>query len=533
MSTFQLLVSMIANSPYSTEALDTQDKTRKRIDPKITHHLPLPVTAASPDYSYGFMSTLQLFAAGVMSHHANLRALHSKRCRTTKVVSTSSKALKIPAFCLSVKDLVEKGNKIGDAGMKLSFHGIELVSGEFDAPIQTSSDAPISDPHTGPEAALDSRLSNRRPMAKRVLAVMQAQLVIPAAVRLPIHANIDKDIAFNAATGSFAFRLRSGVGEPIIDRLVEVVVRIGRLVDFAMVINGHKPQLKAESILLGKIIFTYGAVAMDTGNSSMEIDQQSKVHKATIDFTAEKSMTLILKKGNPHVRVVDFLEVVLNSTHALEGVVGLLTQTLPVNRGLDTIIQNWPLTEGPDGASGNTMVVNARAVDWYTVRYSICQAASVEPAKQPVQRQVSFSVKLRERRGEPWWFVDRGDNIHANRERERDIIDEALKPVWSSRGNGWQGMRSNAVAQNSGIEELLVKIDGAMRIFALAKETVAEAPAPVSVSAPAQPLAALKQNPAQFSRQPQQQQRQLPTPNQSQNQSQNRSQARREVVEID
>jgi len=38
-----------------------------------------------------------------------------------------------------------------------------------------------------------------------------------------------------------------------------------------------------------------------------------------------------------------------------------------------------------------------------------------------------------------------------------------LKAVWDSEGSGWRGMRVSGVAQVSGVEELLGKLDEVMR----------------------------------------------------------------------
>ena len=130
-----------------------------------------------------------------------------------------------------------------------------------------------------------------------------------------------------------------------------------------------------------------------------------------------------------------------------------------------------------------------------------------------------FDIRILHRKGVPYWYLQRKDS----RDREGDDLDTALKPIWNSSGTGWRGMRVSAVAETSGVEELLAKVDEAVRAVALnPKAFEAPAASPVQTRAP----------PAQQQRQQTNQRQQQPTPNQSQSQGRS-SQIKREVVEID
>ena len=135
---------------------------------------------------------------------------------------------------------------------------------------------------------------------------------------------------------------------------------------------------------------------------------------------------------------------------------------------------------------------------------------------------------MRQRRGAPWWHIRRTDNT---RSKEADDLDEALKPLWASKGPGWLGMRTSGVAEASGAEELIGKVDEVVRKLVTSEVSVA---APPTAQAPA-PAPTPVQNQARAPAPAQQQQRQQqPTPSQSQNNSQGRSNpVKREVVEID
>ncbi len=164
-------------------------------------------------------------------------------------------------------------------------------------------------------------------------------------------------------------------------------------------------------------------------------------------------MGLILEKGNPHLRSADNLAKVLNGAEGLDGVATLLPLTLPIVRGLDSIETTW--TSDPLSQKGEVFT-NVRAADWYIIRYNLNQN-TIQPSNSQLQtRKVMFEIKMRQRRGAPWWYIRRIDN---SRNKEADDLDEALKLLWASSGAGWQGMRLSGVAQGNGAEELLVKLD--------------------------------------------------------------------------
>jgi mediator of RNA polymerase II transcription subunit 14 len=235
----------------------------------------------------------------------------------------------------------------------------------------------------------------------------------------------------------------------------------------------------------------------------------------------ENSMTLVLEPGNPHLRITDYLAKVLNGPEGLDGVATLLPLTLPVLRGFDALENAWTPTSDADKG---TVHMNVRAVDWYMIRYDVKQP-SPNPDAPLKMRRILFEVRLRHRRGDPWWYIKRSDNVTRNN-KESDDIDEALKPVWNSKGTGWQGMRVSGVAQINGVEELLSKLDEVVRNLPVPNAEVL-APPPAAVPATAPPS-------KQVRPQAPQQQRQQPTPNQSQSQSQGRNNPlKREVVEID
>ncbi len=289
----------------------------------------------------------------------------------------------------------------------------------------------------------------------------------------------------------------------------------------------HEDTLSCETISLGKIIFTYQNARLATSADSMDVDAAPVVYTATVDFgSPDNIMMLALERGNPHLRIADNLRKVLNGQEGLDGVATLLPLTLPVLRGLDAIETAWcsdKLSESGD------VCVNVRATDSYQIRYNLVSNSSTTAHTLPICRKVTFEIRLRSRRGDPWWYVRRTDNDSRN--KEPDALDEYLKPLWSTSGPKWQGMRVSGVAEGSGAEDLLINVDEIVRTFVLSGKSL-DAPSVATTSIMAS--APAKQAPAPNQRQQQQQKQQQPTPNQSQNQSQGRnSHQQHEIVVLD
>jgi len=443
--------------------------------------------------------------------------------------SRPSKAVTLPSIYIRLSELLVSKDKSARTKsgwakgvVRLTFQGLELLPPKSEDPL-----APIPEI----QASGDPAPRYLTPQERAVM-ISEARMMVPEPgqpnVFVNINEKVDKDIAFDPETGSFAFRLRSRVGESVIPDLIERLVRVERLVEFIQVFQKHEKTLKCGSVSLGKIVFTYGNSEASNQSDLMDLDATSHAYKATVDFsTMESSMTLVLEQHNPHLRISDYLAMILNGPGGLNDVASLLPLTLPVLRGLDAVENAW--IPAPNTDKGDVFV-NVRAVDWYMVRYNLKQTAS-SPDSPLQMRKVMFEVRLRHRRGDPWWYVKRSDTVNRD-SKVVDEIDEALKPVWNSEGPGWRGMRVSGVAQMHGVEELLGKVDEVVRnLPVLSSEAPAPAPAPASAVIPAAaPLSkARPQAPAQ-------QQRQQPTPNQSQGQSQSQGRnnpLKREVVEID
>ncbi|KAK1073037.1 mediator complex subunit, partial [Friedmanniomyces endolithicus] len=166
--------------------------------------------------------------------------------------------------------------------------------------------------------------------------------------------------------------------------------------------------------------------------------------------------------SNPHQRIRVLLEQCLNGTakEAFQLFAQLLTFTLPTLQALERI-------EGTRVAH-QTVNVRVRGAAWYSLAY-----------KAPLPA-CAFSIRLRPKR--------QGNKTiaHWHVEPTKDQLDgvaipedlaKGLKTLWQTKGKGWVGVGSGAIADTTGIGALLEALDELVRASATPSVTsVAEKP---------------------------------------------------------
>lgn len=432
-----------ANAPNRTDPMPppsvpgTSKTAEIKLVRRIANHINIPIRNTTPLPTYSFLNALHIFAAALISHHANLKALHKMRAWTMLHASRNSQSpIQIPAIFARISDLIGSPNKNVKDLIKLSFQGLQVykpTESELANPPPVNQQPP-------------NNIAPQNRTIETIVMVTEARINIPLPAALKtMSEKIDRDIAFDLNTGSLAIRLRSKIGESILPTLVERTVRVFRLIEFVKVLQAHEGALTCEKISLGKITFTYDK------------------YKAVIDFSApDNKMRLILEKDNPHLEISDFLEQILNGSEGLKGVSTMLPLTLPVLNGVDAIKAAWLSVPSNKGE----VFVTSRATDWHLIQYTILPATT-DPNSFPRGRREKMEIRLRQRNGVPWWYLTR-----VRSEAVEDDLDRVLKPVWNSKGRGYVGMRVSAVAQAEGIEELMLKMDGAVRDFVIAQKPV-------------------------------------------------------------
>lgn len=332
--------------------------------------------------------------------------------------------------------------------LKVSFQGIETLEQKETATSPSNgSDQSPSNP-SGP-------VGPRQPDTEEgaiMIAEGHMETAIPAGLLVKQH--VDKDIAFHPSTSAFAFRLKARVGEPSITPLIERLQRVERLVDFVQVINAHPESLHCESVSLSRLIFSYGCVQSPSPNHS---HTESPRYQAIIDFSSQSSrLELQLEAGNPHIRILDHLTKILNSPLGLHGLATILPLTLPILRALDTAEDSW------EDIPSSELQILCRAADWYAVRYILTPPSDGDNNSPAAPKRVVFEIRLQRRGNVPWWCIRR-DQKHNP--ATMDPLDLALKEkVWTGGEKGvWMGMQCAAIAQISGAEAMVLRVDTTMR----------------------------------------------------------------------
>jgi mediator of RNA polymerase II transcription subunit 14 len=225
------------------------------------------------------------------------------------------------------------------------------------------------------------------------------------------------------------------------------------------VINAHPNSLHCESVSLSRLIFSYGCVQKLTPNQTRT---EFTRYQAIIDFSSKSSqLELQLEAGNPHIRILDHLTKILNSSLGLHGLATILSLTLPILRALDSAEDAWS-----DLATAGELQIFSRAADWYTVRYLLTPPNDIGGDTKAVTapERIIFKIRLQRRGNAPWWCIRRDRKHNAT----TDPLDLALqKSVWTGGEKGsWMGMQCAAIAQVGGAEAMVSRVDAAMRDIA-------------------------------------------------------------------
>src|SRR6266487_915297 len=77
--------------------------------PKINSCFQIPLGTTSPNHTHAFLSALHLFAAAMVSHYTNLRALHNRKAKyvlqNVTPISTSS-FMKVPNLLVKLSSIL-------------------------------------------------------------------------------------------------------------------------------------------------------------------------------------------------------------------------------------------------------------------------------------------------------------------------------------------------------------------------------------------------------------------------------------------
>ncbi|RKF63359.1 Mediator of RNA polymerase II transcription subunit 14 [Erysiphe neolycopersici] len=441
----------------------------------IPTQIKMPVLAVSPKISYKFMISIYVFSVALLSYYGNLKYLWSRRHLYMLIPNVKREALNIPFIYIKLSDLLTSLKNQPSTSkpwvkdfVRLSFHGVQSFSQLSILEKTQESDS---------QALGAKTQSNPTKEEREDQAIMIADVLMRKPIPRPlvfVQKDFDRDIVFYPTAGTFSIRLYGSIGTSLIADLTKNLVKIERLVNYIRVLEKYETTLICTKICLNKLSFSYKGI-LDLGNDG-NTESTELVYRAAIGFSSENENHLFLEfeKGNPHIRIADYLTILLNSSLGLDGVAKVIPLTTLVLQVIEAIEEAWAK---PAIREYGMVIVNARAADWYIIRYILTNQKSNTPNIIPQSQKFLFEVRMCNRKGEAWWHVRRyqlpkpsipfPSEESENRVTKQNDLDEALGLLWKMSGKNWQGMRVGAVSRCEGIIELLTKVDKIVQDFSM------------------------------------------------------------------
>lgn len=404
---------------------------------RLKYYTPIPITSTNPKFSVPFFTDLTTLTTGMIAQISDITTLRKSRipyAPKSAINPYLSSRTRMPALFVRFASILppqggdRKAQRTRDPWarefVQIIFRGVRNPASASSRYFTISADV-------------------------RVVVRDKSKFSL-------LKGHVDHDVYYHARSGSFRLHLRTEIGKSFIDVLATRLKALDRLVEFVAAINSRSDTVKCESVTLRKVVFTYGPP-----NAELPpVDgQTSTPWRVVLDLARSEKVSVTLEKGNPHIRVRDMLDKLVNSPVGFEQLPFWLQTSLSLHRGLDTMEDSW-VAIASEG-QGDLQIV-PRFIDWFNIHFELST-----PANKPARR-LCLSVRCRQRRGQLWWSVERTQRSGEPPRKDSDEFDAALQPVFDSRGDSWQGHGKSAVAQSAGtgIEELLGKVSDALKALA-------------------------------------------------------------------
>jgi mediator of RNA polymerase II transcription subunit 14 len=406
----------------------------------------------------------------MISHATDVKMLIQRRIKYSSVEMLNQSlppSMKLPALWMCLSDILNgRGSKKAWAAdyVQVMFKGLTKPPRKSKLAIQDAANAQ--------EAGL-------KPPRQELLSIYaDARFKVADRSKFSLlKGNVEQDVAFNPRLGVFALRLKAEVGSTLLDDLASRIHAIERLVDCVDAIRRSSTDIQCETIALREVVFTYSdAIGRVVGTTA---EANIKRWKASLDLRGDK-IKLSLEKDNPHLRVLDSFNKLLNSDLGFTKVPQYLAFTLPVLKALDAIEESWRQMDAKD--QGRAEIFSGY-LDWYTIRYT------VPTANKNASKLYHISIRLKHRRGMPWWHVAR-EEPEPNSNPD-DELKPVLAKVWGKEDKTWQSFGDSASCEaNETVNSLLGAVDTAVQQLAL--RSFSSSP---SLSRKTQPTLKMKQQP--------------------------------------
>jgi mediator of RNA polymerase II transcription subunit 14 len=406
---------------------------------RLKYYTPIPITSTNPRFSVPFFTDLTTLTTGMIAQISDITTLRKSRipyAPKSAINPYLSSRTRMPALFVRFASILPP-----QGGDRKALHARDSWAGEFVQIIFRGVRNPVAASDRYFTVSADVRVAVRD---KSKFSLLKG--------------HVDHDVYYHARTGSFRLHLQTEIGKSFIDVLATRLKALDRLVEFVAAINSRSDTVKCESVTLRKVVFTYGPPNAEQPPAD---GQNSTPWRVVLDLARSEKVSVTLEKGNPHIRVRDMLDKLVNSPVGFEQLPFWLQSSLSLHRGLDAMEDSWV-----DIASANQgeLQIVPRSIDWFNIHFELSAQANKPP------RRLCLSVRCRQRRGQLWWSVERAQRSGEPPRKDSDEFDTALQSVFDSRGDGWLGHGKSAVAQSAGtgIEDLLAKVSDALKALATA-----------------------------------------------------------------
>lgn len=403
----------------------------------------MPMTSNQLTLSDTFFRNLSVYAAGMISHITDLRKLHTlKKSHTALELPNHSlpPQVRLPTIYVRLSEMLQQ--RPGSSSRTLTW-AKDFVPIIFKG-VRS---------HTGDQEGPADATAVRRDTPARIRA--EARLtVIDRNKFKSLRGNVDHDVVYNHRTGQFSLKLRADMGTPVVDLLTDRVQALERLMEFVEAIRLAGSNAIPQSVALREVVFTY---SNDPAEPVVGPPQGPRAWNVHLDLPKDAKVVLTLEKGNPHIRALDMLQDMAQSTKT-ELLPSYLPFSLPLYRVLDRIEDEWESIAAKN--AGNVAIV-VKAAEWVTVRFTL-------PAST-ARRLLCLDIKTMGRKGRLLWHVKRTDEKGHERSLNapQDEFDTLLqRSVWHAHGDGRKTFGTSAAADPKvGIETLLWSISESVKLL--------------------------------------------------------------------
>ncbi|KAL2271129.1 hypothetical protein VTJ83DRAFT_500 [Remersonia thermophila] len=279
--------------------------------------------------------------------------------------------------------------------------------------------------------------------------MVEAKLAVANPVKFTLlQRTLDRDVFYDPKLGQFTLRFQPEIGEDVIPLLEARIRVLSCLADIVDALKCAGKAAVAERITLSEVAFTYGLPPpSQAGQQPPANPEKYRRWKAIFKLSKDGEIDVILERGNPHLRVKDYLRVAANGASTLKRLPRWFVFTLPLFQTLERVQDTWDV---PFSKAQGACYVFHKTLDWVALRFTLSGAAT---------RRVHIDIKARNRGGNLFWHVSR-PKTDANADNENDEFNKLLKQrVWSASGKGFKGLLNSAAASwDGGIDVLLTTI---------------------------------------------------------------------------